>query len=148
MSHGLDAPGPPLRQALDLLAPVYDWFTEGFGMKDLKDAKGLLEELKIVSPEWCTRKWNSWSLRIVCGLPQLCFYGPLHLGSGPTNPHCPTVPKSGDLRVFIDWMHPFANVVSLGQVAGREGRNPNRRTRAPMRAGLIRILSGENGCPP
>ena len=28
-----------------LLAPVYDWFTEGFDMRDLKDAKALLEEL-------------------------------------------------------------------------------------------------------
>jgi predicted ATPase len=29
----------------DLLAPVYDWFTEGFDTPDLKDAKGLLDEL-------------------------------------------------------------------------------------------------------
>jgi len=29
-----------------LLAPVYDWFTEGFDTPDLKDAKALLEELK------------------------------------------------------------------------------------------------------
>ena len=28
-----------------LLAPVYDWFTEGFDTADLKDAKALLEEL-------------------------------------------------------------------------------------------------------
>ena len=28
-----------------LLAPVYDWFTEGFDTKDLKDAKALLDEL-------------------------------------------------------------------------------------------------------
>ena len=28
-----------------LLAPVYGWFTEGFGTRDLKDAKALLEEL-------------------------------------------------------------------------------------------------------
>jgi predicted ATPase len=27
------------------LAPVYDWFTEGFNTQDLKDAKALLEEL-------------------------------------------------------------------------------------------------------
>jgi adenylate cyclase len=27
------------------LAPVYDWFTEGFDTRDLKDAKALLEEL-------------------------------------------------------------------------------------------------------
>ena len=34
------------RDAHDLLAPVYDWFTEGFDTADLKDAKALLEELK------------------------------------------------------------------------------------------------------
>jgi predicted ATPase len=28
-----------------LLAPVYDWFTEGFDTADLKDAKALLAEL-------------------------------------------------------------------------------------------------------
>jgi predicted ATPase len=28
-----------------LLAPVYDWFTEGFDTADLKDAKALLEQL-------------------------------------------------------------------------------------------------------
>ncbi|UCH49011.1 MAG: adenylate/guanylate cyclase domain-containing protein, partial [Betaproteobacteria bacterium] len=33
------------KEAHDLLAPVYDWFTEGFDTKDLKDAKALLEEL-------------------------------------------------------------------------------------------------------
>ena len=27
------------------LAPVYNWFTEGFDTADLKDAKGLLDEL-------------------------------------------------------------------------------------------------------
>ena len=32
-------------QALDLLAPVYGWFTEGFDTLDLKEAKALLEEL-------------------------------------------------------------------------------------------------------
>ena len=31
--------------ARDLLAPVYDWFTEGFDTADLKDAKALLHEL-------------------------------------------------------------------------------------------------------
>ncbi|MFQ5972389.1 MAG: AAA family ATPase [Alphaproteobacteria bacterium] len=31
--------------ARDLLAPVYNWFTEGFGTRDLKDAKALLDEL-------------------------------------------------------------------------------------------------------
>ncbi len=33
------------KDALDLLKPVYDWFTEGFDTKDLKEAKALLEEL-------------------------------------------------------------------------------------------------------
>jgi predicted ATPase len=33
-------------QALELLAPVYGWFTEGFDTRDLKEAKELLEELK------------------------------------------------------------------------------------------------------
>jgi predicted ATPase len=32
------------QDAYDLLAPVYNWFTEGFDTADLKDAKGLLEE--------------------------------------------------------------------------------------------------------
>jgi class 3 adenylate cyclase/predicted ATPase len=32
-------------EARDLLAPVYGWFTEGFGTPDLKDAKALLDEL-------------------------------------------------------------------------------------------------------
>ena len=30
-------------EAYDLLAPVYDWFTEGFDTADLKNAKALLE---------------------------------------------------------------------------------------------------------
>ena len=29
----------------DLLAPIYNWFTEGFDTPDLKDAKALLDEL-------------------------------------------------------------------------------------------------------
>jgi predicted ATPase len=32
-------------EARDLLAPVYDWFTEGFDSPDLNDAKALLDEL-------------------------------------------------------------------------------------------------------
>ena len=32
-------------KARNLLAPVYEWFTEGFDTADLKDAKSLLEEL-------------------------------------------------------------------------------------------------------
>ena len=34
------------REAYELLAPIYAWFTEGFGTKDLKDAKALLDELE------------------------------------------------------------------------------------------------------
>jgi predicted ATPase len=33
-------------EARDLLAPVYGWFTEGFGTADLKDAAALLSELR------------------------------------------------------------------------------------------------------
>ena len=33
------------RQAHDLLAPIYGWFTEGFATADLKEAKALLDEL-------------------------------------------------------------------------------------------------------
>jgi len=32
-------------EAHDLLAPIYAWFTEGFGTQDLKEAKALLDEL-------------------------------------------------------------------------------------------------------
>jgi len=32
-------------EARDLLSPVYGWFTEGFAMPDLKEAKVLLDEL-------------------------------------------------------------------------------------------------------
>jgi predicted ATPase len=32
-------------QAHDLLAPIYDWFTEGFETADLQEAKALLDEL-------------------------------------------------------------------------------------------------------
>ena len=32
-------------EARDLLAPVYGWFTEGFAVPDLKEAKALLDEL-------------------------------------------------------------------------------------------------------
>jgi hypothetical protein len=32
-------------EACDLLGPIYDWFTEGFDLLDLKDAKALLDEL-------------------------------------------------------------------------------------------------------
>ena len=33
------------KEAYELIAPIYNWFTEGFETKDLKDAKALLEEL-------------------------------------------------------------------------------------------------------
>ena len=33
------------RQARELLAPIYDWFTEGFDTSDLGEAKSLLENL-------------------------------------------------------------------------------------------------------
>jgi predicted ATPase len=33
------------QKARELLAPVYGWFTEGLDTADLKDAKGLLDEL-------------------------------------------------------------------------------------------------------
>jgi predicted ATPase len=32
-------------EARDLLAPIYGWFTEGFGTLDLKEAKILLDAL-------------------------------------------------------------------------------------------------------
>jgi predicted ATPase len=34
-----------LQQARELLAPVYNWFTEGFDTGDLKEAKAFLGEL-------------------------------------------------------------------------------------------------------
>jgi predicted ATPase len=34
------------QDAYDLLAPVYNWFTEGFDTADLQDAKALLDELR------------------------------------------------------------------------------------------------------
>jgi predicted ATPase len=38
--------GPAKRQdAYALLAPVYDWLTEGFDTRDLQEAKSLLAEL-------------------------------------------------------------------------------------------------------
>ena len=32
-------------EARELLAPVYNWFTEGFDTRDLKEAKALLDEI-------------------------------------------------------------------------------------------------------
>ncbi len=34
------------QDAHDLLAPVYEWFTEGFDTADLQEAKSLLQELE------------------------------------------------------------------------------------------------------
>ena len=34
-------------EARELLAPVYGWFTEGFDTADLKEAKALLDQLKV-----------------------------------------------------------------------------------------------------
>ena len=36
---------PKPRKRYDLLAPVYDWFTEGFDTADLKEGKSLLDDL-------------------------------------------------------------------------------------------------------
>jgi predicted ATPase len=35
-----------LKQARELLAPVYGWFTEGFDTRDLREANTLLNELQ------------------------------------------------------------------------------------------------------
>ena len=35
-----------VQQARELLAPVYDWFSEGFDTRDLKEAKALLDVLE------------------------------------------------------------------------------------------------------
>ena len=34
-----------VQQARELLAPVYEWFSEGFDTLDLKEAKALLKDL-------------------------------------------------------------------------------------------------------
>jgi predicted ATPase len=34
------------KEAHELLAPMYNWFTEGFDTKDLNDAEAVLAELK------------------------------------------------------------------------------------------------------
>ena len=39
-----------VREARELLAPVYGWFTEGFDTRDLKEAKALLEEFRRNNP--------------------------------------------------------------------------------------------------
>ena len=33
------------QEARDLLAPIYNWFTEGFDTADLREAEALLDEL-------------------------------------------------------------------------------------------------------
>ena len=38
--------GQERQKAYDLLLPIYNWYTEGFGTADLRDAKGLLEQLQ------------------------------------------------------------------------------------------------------
>jgi predicted ATPase len=35
-----------MRKAQELLSPIYNWFTEGFGTADLQDAKALLHEME------------------------------------------------------------------------------------------------------
>ena len=42
------------RQACELLAPVYGWFTEGFNTFDLKEAKALLDELQDLTTKFET----------------------------------------------------------------------------------------------
>jgi len=38
---------PPMSTTLcELLAPIYNWFTEGFDTHDLKQAKALLESVR------------------------------------------------------------------------------------------------------
>ncbi len=39
-------------EARDLLAPIYGWFTEGFGTRNLKEAKTLLDELGPARRAW------------------------------------------------------------------------------------------------
>ena len=46
----LDARGDR-QEALQLLKPVYSWFTEGFDTKDVMDAKALLDRMEGVGPE-------------------------------------------------------------------------------------------------
>jgi hypothetical protein len=46
MAHKMTLRPRGKRQAAyELLAPLYGWYTEGFDTADLKDAKGLVEEL-------------------------------------------------------------------------------------------------------
>jgi predicted ATPase len=34
-------------EAHDMLAPIYNWFAEGFDTADLKDAKALIDDLRV-----------------------------------------------------------------------------------------------------
>jgi len=36
-------------EAIKVLTPVYDWFTEGFETQDLKQARALLDQLRSTS---------------------------------------------------------------------------------------------------
>jgi tetratricopeptide (TPR) repeat protein len=44
-------------EARDLLAPIYNWFTEGFGTPVLREAKALLDELAISGATACPPVW-------------------------------------------------------------------------------------------
>ena len=44
-----------LAEALDLLAPIFGWFTEGFDTPDLKEATALLDELRVRQHDEKTR---------------------------------------------------------------------------------------------
>src|SRR6266540_7249826 len=43
--HWVRTPCSILETQADILAEIYNWFTEGFDTKDLQEAKALLEEL-------------------------------------------------------------------------------------------------------
>jgi predicted ATPase len=43
--------------ARDILAPVYDWFIEGFDTPDLKEAKAILDDL-LKTTEWAKLSRN------------------------------------------------------------------------------------------
>jgi predicted ATPase len=54
------------REARELLAPVYAWFTEGFATKDLKDPKALLEELETSgAPAPAACRWQPVGLKYI-----------------------------------------------------------------------------------
>jgi predicted ATPase len=64
---GLWQPQGKCQGAYDLLAPVYNWFTEGFDTADLQEAKALLETLEDEHIAWpdqpCTPQGNGlWAL--------------------------------------------------------------------------------------